>query len=410
MSITITNKPRAVDLAKNRFFFRVIANNEGTSYEDYHVRAKISVENLSAVGTYYELPEIRLDTDQNGLTTLYDLGHIISRRTQNFFDLPDWSMTKPVKALATLVRYNVVFREMDGDTEINTTNSGTLKALNGRVNQSQHLNFDIKNWITENKKFLTNGSDRVYTFQEAKHYLYFLNPYPDALTLNLKINAETSNGKVSLESSSLTPNPLTLQPEEIILIPVSDIIQNNINGTLYQSIVTLENDSGTTVAGPKTYYYQPRRPYAKAFLYQNRFGVFDTLTTTSETNTLETERQESRRNLASGYKSQDGNLSSELTTVADTFKAKTGPIPISMAQHYKEMIESNAVFLQGKDRWIRVKTDKGSFNISDENDELQTVTFTYRPAFAGDLLFSDLNLPKAPQEDYSQEYLKTDYQ
>jgi hypothetical protein len=319
-------------------------------------------------------------------------------------------MTKPVKALATLVSYNVVFREMDGDTELNTVNSGTLKALNGRVNQSQHQNFNIKNWVTENTKFLTNSPERIYTFQGAKHYLSYLNPYPDALTLTLKINAETSTGQQTHETSSLTPNPLTLQPEEVALIPVSDIIKNNINGTLYQSTVTLENASGVTVAGPKTFHYQPRRPYAKAFLFQNRFGVFDTLTTTSETNTLETERQESRRNLASGYKSQDGNLSSELTTVADTFKARTGPIPIAMAQHYKEMIESNAVFLQGKDRWIRVKTDKGSFNISDESDELQTVTFTYRPAFAGDLLSSDLNLPKTPQEDYSQEYLKTDYQ
>lgn len=52
---------------------------------------------------------------------------------------------------------------------------------------------------------------------------------------------------------------------------------------------------------------------------------------------------------------------------------------------------------------------RGSFDISDETEDLQNVSFSYRPAFSGDILSSELSIPEQPREDYSQEYLKTDY-
>lgn len=404
MSITITNKPRKIDFAKNQLFLRVITSQESSGYEDYHVRAKISVENLSTPGTYFELPEFRLEVDSGGLTSLYDIGRVISQRVSKYFDLPDWSMSGMAKTLATIARYKVTFKEMDGPDELNSTGTGELKAIDGRVNQASHKNFSIKSWITENTKFLTNSPEQIYIYAGAKFYLYYLNPFSNSLDIKLRIEADTPAGQESFTSSKLN-----LQSEESAIIPVSEIIEREFGGDLYKAKVWLYNASDNTVAGPKTYHFMNKRLFAKSFVFQNRFGVFDTLTTVEEKNSLETERYGRMRNISPSYKSLDGNLSSELESVDDIFEAETGPIPIPNAQHYKEMLESNNVFLQGKDRWIKIWVDKGRFNISDESEDLQNVSFQYKAAFTGDLLSSELSMPEQEQEDYSNEYLKTDY-
>ena len=404
MSLSIVSQPRIIDFAKNPLFFRLVSSTDGNSYDDYHIRARIFVENLSNPGTYFELPEFRLDPYSDGTVELYDIGNVIRRKFSGYFDLPDFEMSGPVKTLATVIKYNVTFVEMDGDTEIASINSGNLMAINGRINLTDYPGFDLRTFLNYNKKFLTNSPDRIYTYYGSKHYLYYINSESDAISVTFKSEIHTKSGIKEYVSDSII-----LQQYQGTLFPVGDIISAYGNDVIY-AIVWLENSGGTTLAGPKSYFFRSKTLYAKTFIFQNRFGVFDTINTYSHENNITTERSNSLKNLTPGYKRLDGNVSSDLLSLVDTFDAETGAIPIATAQHCKELIESEAVFLQSDDRWIKVIVDAGSFTISDEGDDLQNVAFSYQTAYGGDMLNTDIKLPQPEHEDYSSEYLKTDYQ
>ncbi|MGQ1890648.1 hypothetical protein ACT29H_09420 [Thermophagus sp. OGC60D27] len=404
MSLSIVSQPRVIDFARNPLFFRLVSSTDGNSYDDYHIRAKIFVENLSNPGTYFELPEFRLDPYSDGTVELYDIGNVIRRKFQGYFDLPDFEMSGPVKTLATVIQYNVTFTEMDGDNEIGSINSGNLLAINGKINLTDYPGFDLRTFLNYNKKFLTNSPERIYTYHGSKHYLYYINTESDAITVIFKIQLHTKSGVNNYESDNVV-----LQQYQGTLFPVGDVIATYGNEIIYAT-VWLETINGTILAGPKNYFFRNKTLYAKTFIFQNRFGVFDTINTFSQENNVTTERSNSLKNLTPGFRRLDGNVSSELISLVDTFEAETGVIPIANAQHYKELIESEAVFLQSEDRWIRVIIDAGSFKITDEGDDLQNVAFSYRAAYSGDMLNSEIKLPQPEHEDYSSEYLKTDYQ
>jgi hypothetical protein len=405
MSIILYHKPRPVDFAGNRLFLQIKGSRGETVIENYHLTATISVEKLSEPGTYSELPEFRLDIDTSDIAELYDFGNIIKRRFFNFFDLPDFEMLLMAKTKVLMIGYNIVIREMSGTSEIQMIVVDNLKALNGKVNTAHHLQFDLLQWINAEKKFLTNSPGHIYTFAGAKHYLYYLNPSPAATTIMLSIEAITRQGDEEYLST-----PFVLQAREAALIPVADIINNEWDDDVINARVWIQNPAQELLAGVKTYHFMQRDIYDRAFLFQNRFGVFDTITVKNQDNSLSSERDEKVRTLAPGYKRLDGDVSSELLQCDDTFEAETGPIPIAMAQHYKEIAESNAVFLQEKDRFLRVVLDPGTLKVFSETDDLQNVKFKYRPAFSGDFINSQINMPSPAHEDYSNEYLKTDYQ
>ena len=82
---------------------------------------------------------------------------------------------------------------------------------------------------------------------------------------------------------------------------------------------------------------------------------------------------------------------------------------MEMAQHYKELIASRSAYLQVPGGWVRVLISAGNVSIFDDEKDLQTVKLKYSPAFSDDHINHSLVLPEVDQEDYSMEYLKTDY-
>lgn len=404
MSILIYNQPRSIDFAGNQLFLKVRGSKGDLVFDDYHISAVFFVENLSAVGTTTSLPEFRLDTDDDDVAELFDFGEIIRSRFFNYFPLPDFSMTETIKAANVLIGYTVVLAEKDGDNQLSTLTVGEYKALNGRVNDSIHPNFDVRDWINTYRKFLTNAPAHIYTYNGAKQYLYYLNPYPNQISVLVQMVAVTFSGEQKYQSAYITINA-----NETLVVPVMDIITAQFGQTTIEVQVWIEDNVRTMLAGVQTFHIIPKTLYARTFLFQNRYGVFDTLTIANTDNSFKTERIEGVRTLTPNYKTLDGNVSSEIALVDDTFEAETGPIPIATAQHYKEMAETRAVFLQDADRFVRVHIESGSFKIYDDTKDMQIVKFKYKPAFRGDLLNSQLDLPKGAPEDYSMEYLKTDY-
>lgn len=374
---------------------------------NYHARAKLSVENLSKKGTYISIPEFRLDADGNQLFTIY-LGDMLKRIFINHFDLPNFEMDDPSKALVSQLQYKIDLQEMDGSNQLATLTIGPLKAIKGKVNNADHPEFDLRQWLNSTKSFLTNQPRRIHTYLGAKHYLYWLNPLPGSSTVRVKmegITTDAANPTISYLSA-----PYTLQQDEVLLVPVTDLLMQQPGANSVMQLAVSVVTGSVVLAGEQQYLFSRKRMFARAFIFQNRFGVFDTITTQFQENTVKVEKDENRRMLTPGYSRYVGDMSSDEAEIEDIFTAETGPIPAAMAAHFKELVSSGSVFLQKDDRFVRIWIDKGSFNLTDDADELQNVKFKYKPAFAGDMLNTQIRLPEAPHEDYSNEYLKTDYQ
>jgi hypothetical protein len=383
---------------------------DGVDYEEvsnYHFLVTVYANKLSDTGTFTALPEFRIDPDDDQLSYI-ELGRILRPRFLNFFELPDFDLNTPTKAILPVLSYYMVLKEMSDTTILATKTTGTYKVINGKVNHSSHPDFNLRTWINSYKKFLTNMPSQVYTNYSAKHYLYYMSPYAADTSVQVYFDI---NSKSDSDPETYTSDSITLSQDGILVIPVTDILASiSTPSKLVYVTVSVKTESGTTIAGTKTYIYLPKTEYNRSFLFQNRWGVFDTIVIQKQSNTLEVEKETNRTILQPGYSQYIGDLSSDDPEIEDTFEAETGPITLAMAQHYKELAISRVVFLQSDDRWIRVHIVKGSFSISDEDDELHNVKFTYKSAFADDMLSATLSLPEAENKDYSDEYLETDYQ
>ena len=59
----------------------------------------------------------------------------------------------------------------------------------------------------------------------------------------------------------------------------------------------------------------------------------------------------------------------------------------------------------GKKSFIAINIDKGTFDIANDKEDLQSFTFKYSPAFEKDLIF----LSVGPSESYSDNDYNEDY-
>lgn len=375
---------------------------------NYAIKALLSVEDLSSARTYKTLPEFALGLNNEQLAE-FEIGEIIRRRYRNYFQVPDFNSTAIKAAKLMTMQYRLELREVSGSDELDKMTIGPLKVLNGKVNKATHPDFDLRNWLSANKRFLTNMPERIYTYPGAKHYLYFMS-VASGTTSGLRVRVMQFHTGASAPQVSYADVANQLQ-DGVVIIPVTDLMAaDEVNGRLYESRVAVVDADDKVIAGEQVYQLVPKRLYAKALIFQNRFGAFDTVTVQEQSNTVKVTKDENRRVLNAGYSRYAGDLSSDEADLEDIFTAETGPIPMGMAQHYKELVSSNAVFLQTDDRFVRVWIEKGSFKISDEGKDLQEVKFKYKAAFAGDIINSELKLPEQGHKDYSGDYLEADYQ
>ena len=393
----------------NYTIFNEVGGEERLVREDYHIKALISLENMSEKGTYIQIPAFRIYPDSEQIGVI-EIGEILRRRFLQFFDLPDFNMTGVVKAKVATMAYSLNFQEMSGDTVLSSATMSPQKVIKGKVNASDHPGFDLRSWLNGNKKFLTNAPERIYTYISAKEYLFWLNPLSGTLSIKVKISASTSSA--SIPAVDILTAAMDVSQDEVLIIPVTDMLRNAPGGdkSIECSVSVITAANGITLAGVQNYLFRPQRLYSRAFIFQNRLGGFGTIIAQSQKNILRTNKTSDRRALTPGYSPYIGDMSYDASSVEDTFTAYTGPVTAAMAAQVKELAESDAVFLQSDDRFVRLWIDKGSFSITKEPDNLHNVSFRYRPAFTGDHISAAVALPQGEHKDYSLEYLKSDYQ
>ncbi len=384
-----------------------VSGVDPVSPTNYHFLVQVFANNLSDPGTFVPLPEFRIDPNNDQLSHL-EVGQILRSRFRNYFELPDFSLSKPVKALIPTISYYLSFKEMSGVNLLSTLTTLTYKVINGRVNHADHPRFNLRTWINTDKKFLSNMPSQVYTWHGAKHFLYYLSPFSNVTQVRVKLDINSTQVTDPDEHFS---EVISLNQDEILIIPVTHMLDSIATPEKLVSVsVSLIDSSDITLANAITFLFLPKTLFNRAFLFQNRLGGFDTIITYKQSNSLKVKKDEKRQILTPDYSPYIGDLSSDEPDIEDTFTAETAPVSSAMAQHYKELAASKVAFLQGDDRWIRVWIEAGSFKTVDEKKDLHVFKFKYKPMFDGDMLSTELKLPEPPHEDYSQEYLKTDYQ
>lgn len=376
--------------------------------KDYHFRCSLFVENMSAQGTYHQLPEFRVDVDENQLSEI-ELSGIIRRKFLSFFDLPNYEAQTAIKCTFSKLNYYLTFKEMTGDTELSTLTTPVYSVLNGRINKSDHSEFNIRDWQINNKRFLTNMPGKMVTFGGCKHTLYYLNAFSGSSSINVKIVINHTSGEATTYSQTISD----LVQDDIVMIPAGGIIGSLIadQASILYAECWVEDSAATLLAGKQMFIYRPQPLHGLSFLFLNSFGVFDAITVHTLKNQIKTEDDETTTTLTSGYSRYVGDIIADFTDGEDSFTAETGPITFEMANHLKELLSlRRVVFLQTSDRYLRVKIDSGSTTISDNEKDLCNVSFKYKSAFAGDLISQNIELPKIAHRDHSTEYLESDYQ
>lgn len=375
---------------------------------DYHFNCTLFVENMSSQGTYKSLPPFRIDADENQIAEI-DIAGIVRRRFLNYFDLPDFSANTPVKTQYSTLAYYMELSEMSSTTVVSTLTTPVFDALNGRVNNSDHGTFELKAWTAEKKRFLNNMPAYMLTYAGSKHHLFYLNAFAGTSSIVVKMTISTTLTADMPYSFTLA----NLAQYHIVMIPIAGILADQVTDitTITQVVCWVEDASGTLLAGVQTFVFRQKHIYARSFLFQNPFGMFDTIAVQTTKNSLKTEATENTLTLQSGYSRYVGDVVMDLLPGEDNFTAETGPITFDMAAHLKELLAwPRVVFLQAQDRYIRVVIDAGSTTISDQEKDVCNVSFKYKPAFSGDMLSSAIELPKVVHRDHSDEYIETDYQ
>lgn len=375
---------------------------------DYHFSCSLFVEKMSATGTYFELPEFRIDSDDNQISEI-DIAGIIRRKFLNFFDLPDFGAVNPVKTSFSKLSYYITLREMSGDTVIDSITTPLYYVVNGRINNADHGSFVLRDWVVSNKRFLTNTPRITVTYVETHNLLYYLNPYSGTSTIRVKVLISHTGG----DDINYGYSVASLAQDDVVMIPLGGIIANQgvAVGTIQKFICWVEDPSGTLLAGKQTYVVRPKPLFGRCMLMMNCFGMFDAVTIHTQKNQLKTEAEENILTLKSGYSRYVGDKVIDFTDGEDLFTAETGPITHEMAIHIKELLSlRRVVFLQSSDRYIRVVIEPGTTAITDEEKDLCNISFKYKPAFSGDMISQTIELPKAVHRDHSDEYVQSDYQ
>jgi len=374
---------------------------------DYFFSISLFVENLSTKGTYKALPEFRLDPNSTQLVAI-DNGKVIRRRFRDFFDLPDFAATVPVKVSYAHINFYYIIKEMSGATLLSSVQTAVFKALNGRVNKSDHANIDIREWMVNKKRFLTNMPGQIATFGGAKAMLYYLNPFSGTSNIVVKMTIAQTAG----DDITYTYPFNNLAQDDVVMIPVDGIIATLMSDSslIRFAEVWVESATGVLLAGKQTYHYRPKGLFDRSMVFQNQYGMFDAIITIQQKSELSTQANQATATLTPDFSRYVGDIAAAHPEITDVVTAQTGPITHDMAAHIKELAASRVVFLAHNDRYIRVSVEPGSFATVDESKELCNVTFKFSPAFSGDLLSTPADMPIAKHKDYSEEYLESDYQ
>lgn len=371
--------------------------------ENYKILSKILIEETYDSGIYTELFEMLSDVDSNGNAVIY-----INNKLKDSFtniDLPTFNQSTITRCEYAIKKYLLNFWEYYGETPVVKKKyaSNQLYAIKGNIPFNIFPGYDFVTDVAGTKKPLSNKPDVIETWDTAQQYLYFFNwmimPMGTNI-LNERIKIFYTDGTNS--THSLSPGYLNPKQYEIFIIPTG-ASQLNLNAYVptkiidYYEINLYLNDAW--ILRTQTYKLVNKPVNYRTFLYENNFGVLETLLAGAQKREVTVEKINTQRDLPYNYNTLNGELNSDVINEYDIYTVTTGNKSKTEMEHLREMLTNKYLFLIGGNDFFRCFIIPNTFKLIDENNDLYALQFQYRLANN-----KDITLNGAYNSSYNESY------
>jgi len=351
---------------------------------NFKIVIQLYIEEIYNSGNYISL-ELTGEADINGLFE-FSLKILKSKFTQR--DLPIVNQGITTLAINTMKRCFIKAAEYYDDKIKKLYETQIFYLLNGKINAADYPDFDLITHIQNTQSYLKSGLTEIKTTTEAQQYLYFLYPETVADVLKLSVKIYYTSGAVYTTLRSIYT---TADDYNILIIPVGYTALALDSGTsgsgsgsgenIYKYEVSVINSADVQVGKTITYWVTEHNENDKIFLYENRFGVFDTLIATGDiTREHIIESEVNRINLPIEYSKEDCEFIEENKNDYAEYKCNTGFFTTEYADEIEAMLAANYFYFIKDNNYIRCILLKSNKVISESDKNLYSVEFQYRYA------------------------------
>ena len=357
-----------------------VVNGIATSIQEgYKLFYLVEVEREYLSGTFAQM-EFFGDADENGEMPIH-LSFL-----KSFFierDLPAVNANTFITLTQTIKRYKLAVAEFYDSIMKKLYETDIFYMLPGKVNPIDYPGLNLPDLVTDTLAYLKHGADEIKSTTETQQYLNFLAPVDYAGQTYLKTELFFDDGTGN-EINNVNVI-VDLQQYRILRLPVGfralgfDAHAKSAN--IYKYQVSLY-DVGNTIRGRLiTYFIRPHDDRDFVFLYENRFGVFDTLIAIGEMERKHIISNElHQKYLPLDYEFTDTQFISENKDDYPTFKANTGAYTLDLAEEIEAMLSANHFYQIVNNSYKRCELMKSSKTVSDTSENLHNIEFEYRYA------------------------------
>jgi len=230
----------------------------------------------------YESFEFYGDADEDGQLQIQ-----LKSFLESFFqekDLPLVNQNSPTKCIHSIKRYRISTAEFYDGVMRKLYETSDYFVLDGKVRPEDYVDLNIPDLINNTLTYLKHTISEILTTSKAQQYLYYLAPTSNPNQHYLKTEKFFSDGTVSEVVNINQVSSLTAY--EILLIPVGfnalGFDSHAKADLIYKYQVSLWDVSGKQLGKLMTYFVRNWTDHDMIFLYENRYGVFDTFIGTGE--------------------------------------------------------------------------------------------------------------------------------
>lgn len=358
-----------------------------TAYRDnFKIAADLYVENIETSAYEKVASEYSPDSDSTVVMDFSEnLKHVFTS-----IDEIDLEMGSTLELTPGPIRkYYIKYAERFGSPSVyqKAYESEIRRVLSGGLKKAQGFyNYNIGTYIADNKKILSWLPTTRYVTLNQFELLNFL-CYDDSSTVgNISIDVQLFYDDDTLGFYTFDADETDKDQYNIYRVPAGNL-QLELSAidpdkTIEKYIFRLKNDSDT-ISEEITFKIVPEEVESNYFIYQNSFGVLETIHFTGETEQgVEVEKQEYMKFLQYDYSAFDAELLTDIPTYQETFTSNTGfKTKAEIQVLAREFLNSRSHWIIKDEQVIPVKIITKSVKFLKDSDDVYAFSFEYRNAF-----------------------------
>lgn len=395
MSFTVQTLPRIIDLARNRMVVKTSDTGYPTQFDDYYIELELLTEFVYRTNIFLPVPGKIKGRQKDGVV-VFDISRFLMSKipAESIGDAFSVQFDGATRVTNSILRYKLKMTEHHGPSSSGTSGytftTDILVAMRGgRHRQSDSLSIEF-DFVYPGQRFLTHAPETRRVSARQPLWLYY-NAGPTAGTYSVKVTRYYTDGS----SDDFTVNPLNNQGYDLFRWPVGYDQLNLESGATGEikswTVVVVSNNAFSELSEVREYvldYNCP--PNERYYLFENSFGVIDTVRTTGE---LSLDHQNTSQTVRRGmdlFRNKDQpdiiKFNSEHYDICTQYCGHIDPAEVDWL---RDLLRSERVWRLGdakpkpevtRDMWPIV-IDDGKTRISQDNNFLYSLRFSYRDAF-----------------------------